>query len=720
MKNFNFLTKWCMREAEEVKISGLLRHTPNKSPLRFLTALCLLLTVSIGSAWGSNPTVTYTVTSTSTVSTSGIVPEGSSATFSQTYGTAKQATKGNSFTLTLSNLDVKKIVGFKFSMRSNSTEGSGNLSYKVDNGSEVFLVGSSSSDAIGFNSWGDNTTYGNSYRDVNWSVNLTPSSSLVIYIRCVTTNSIYVQSFTIEYEVDPHTVSFNTGSGNPSVSARTEVSGGDGITLPSKSDLTPAASSEGWELYGWATASYDETTTVPTSTLVGLAGATYYPTKNTTLYAIYKNGGTDIGTPILEEHFSGFVADDVPSASNSSTTVIGGGSVTYSCSSGTKIYADSYAGGSSPEIFVKASGSFAISGIPCGDDVATLTLSYKRNNKTLTPTVSKGYSIGSVTGSNPYTATITVGSDETFDLTFTAGGDNVRLDDIIITVASLSSDVWYNSNPCLGLGSISGSITFTKTTRTMTATWSKTSGDHETGYSVQLYDNNGSGAKGSAIGDPVVITGKETANRTHTFTGLTPNHEYFVGVTPTYSGDGNYCANGTEVTGNATTDAGYTVTYAKGTGATGTMTDSNSPYDAGATVTVLTNTFEKCGAVFNAWSAADASSNVIDVSGGSFTMPSSNVTITATWTNKQDEFLDYMHENSRATRSGSYTTPPALSNTTPGEACEGKHYKFMGWVEADYINEDGTLKNGFTLIPASQSGQCADGKTFYAIWAEEE
>ena len=720
MKKLNFLSKVCgLARASQYCDVGIDRRLTVGSPSvlhrlsQYIAVMFLLLVGGAGNVWGTNPTVTYTVTSTSAVTTSGIAPDNSSATFSQTYGTAKQATNGNSFTLTLSNFNVKKVVGFKFSMHSNASQGSGNLSYKVDNGSEVFLVGSSSSDAIGFNSWGDNTAYGNSYREVNWSVNLTPSSSLVIYIRCVTTNSIYIQSFTIEYELDPHTVSFNTGSGNPSVSARTEVSGGDGITLPSKSDLTPAASSEGWELYGWATASYAESTTVPTTTLVGLAGATYYPTKNTTLYAIYKNGGTDIGASVLEEHFSGFVADDVPSASNSSTTVIGGGSVTYTCTgSGTKIYNENTGGGTAPEILVKASGSFAISGIPHGDDVATLTLSYKRNNKTLTPTVSgTDYSIGSVTGSNPYTATITVGSDETFGLTFTAGGDNVRLDDIVITVASTKSDTWYNSNPCVGLGSISGSVTLTKTTRTMTATWAKTSGDHETGYSVQLYDNNGSGGQGSASGAPISITGKETANRTHTFTGLLPNHKYFVGVTPTYSGAGNYCEEGTEVTGNTTTDAGYTVTYAHGTGATGEMTDENSPYDAGATVTVLSNTFEKCGAVFNAWSAKDASEATVDVSGGSFTI-SSNVTITATWINKQ--------ENDRSTRSGSYTTPPALSNTMPGTACEGTHYKFMGWVEASYINEDGSLKDGYTLIPGSESGHCADTKTFYAIWAEEE
>ena len=223
MKKLNFLSKVCgLARASQYCDVGIDRRLTVGSPSvlhrlsQYIAVMFLLLVGGAGNVWGTNPTVTYTVTSTSAVTTSGIAPDNSSATFSQTYGTAKQATNGNSFTLTLSNFNVKKVVGFKFSMHSNASQGSGNLSYKVDNGSEVFLVGSSSSDAIGFNSWGDNTAYGNSYREVNWSVNLTPSSSLVIYIRCVTTNSIYIQSFTIEYELDPHTVSFNTGSGNPS------------------------------------------------------------------------------------------------------------------------------------------------------------------------------------------------------------------------------------------------------------------------------------------------------------------------------------------------------------------------------------------------------------------------------------------------------------------------------------------------------------------------
>lgn len=80
---------------------------------KLFASIIFLLFLGVNYAWGANPTVTYTVTSTSAVTTSGIAPENSSATFSQTYGTAKQATAGNSFTLTLSNFNVKKVVGFQ-------------------------------------------------------------------------------------------------------------------------------------------------------------------------------------------------------------------------------------------------------------------------------------------------------------------------------------------------------------------------------------------------------------------------------------------------------------------------------------------------------------------------------------------------------------------------------------------------------------------------------
>lgn len=491
------------------------------------------------------------------------------------------------------------------------------------------------------------------------------------------------------------TVTFYNAYGKSTPSAVTQSTGGGSVTIPSALPADDCAA-DGWEFAGWKAGSY-QTSDVPY--LNGLIPAgSYIPGGNENLYAVFRKAGGATSTSYTCETTTG-------TESFSANTAAGGFTITYA-----KGNSSSYYAGSAPWRFYKDGSQLIVSG---SNPITSLALVHSSTKyASFTSSV-----IGStVTMASSSGGTTTVTDINANSITLTSGGDD-RNDISSITVNYTAYT--YNSNPCVGLGSISGSVTLTKTVRTMTATWSKTSGDHETGYSVQLYDNNGSGAKGSAIGDPVSITGKETANRTYTFEGLTPNHQYFVGVTPIYSGDGNYCDEGTEVTGNATTDAGYTVTYAHGTGATGEMTDPNSPYDAGATVTVLSNTFEKCGAIFNVWSAEDASSNPVDVSSGSFTMPSSNVTITATWTNKQDEFLDYMHENSRSTRSGSYTTP-TLSNSSPGEACEGTHYKFMGWVEADYINEDGTLKDGFTLIPGSESGHCADKKTFYAIWAEEE
>ena len=287
----------------------------------------------------------------------------------------------------------------------------------------------------------------------------------------------------------------------------------------------------------------------------------------------------------------------------------------------------------------------------------------------------------------------------------------------------------YAAKSCDELGAVNGAVTLTKTAFTITASWPTTSGGHETGYSVQLYDNNGSGVKGSPIGSPISVTG--TTTRTCTIGAKTPvgnrltyNHEYFVGVTPTYSGAEDYCAMGTEVTASTTTNNAYEVNYNHGTGATGEMSDPNSPYEVGDNVELLENEFVNCGAIFNAWSAKDGSEADVTITNNAFTMPASTVTVKPTWTNKQDEFLDYMHEHNRATRSGTYTTPPALSPAAdPSAGCETNHSNFVGWVEAGFINEDGTLKIdavGFQIIPASESNHCADGKTFYAVWGETE
>ena len=164
----------------------------------------------------------YTVDNKDTVSGSGDTMTGASASYSQTYSTASQATSGNSMTLSITGLTKKvNISKLVLSMHSNASAGAGSISVKIDGGAESFIAGTSSSVGAGFNSFGDNTSYGSSYRDVTWSgLTYVAKQSIVIKIYCITTNSLYCQSFDIFFTEQDNTdvatafsVSPNTWSG---------------------------------------------------------------------------------------------------------------------------------------------------------------------------------------------------------------------------------------------------------------------------------------------------------------------------------------------------------------------------------------------------------------------------------------------------------------------------------------------------------------------------
>lgn len=143
--------------------------------------------------------VTYTVSSTSTVTTSGTAPDGSSATFKNTYNTKEQITKNKSQTYTLSGYAGKTIKKVVLSMKSNKDKGSGTFSLKAG---EQTLAAISS--ATNFNEWFDNPDYTTSYKDV--TVSLTNESyqiqtgENVVLVIAATANSLYCQSVTITYE----------------------------------------------------------------------------------------------------------------------------------------------------------------------------------------------------------------------------------------------------------------------------------------------------------------------------------------------------------------------------------------------------------------------------------------------------------------------------------------------------------------------------------------
>ena len=84
-----------------------------------------------------------------------------------------------------------------------------------------------------------------------------------------------------------------------------------------------------------------------------------------------------------------------------------------------------------------------------------------------------------------------------------------------------------------------------------------------------------------------------------------------------------------------------------------------------------------------------------------------------------DHFIDIMHDNVIAVQVGTYAMPNVSDASAGATYCDEKHYHFMGWVEDTYINDNGTLKDGYTLYPAGHAEHTAANKTFYAIWAKE-
>lgn len=263
---------------------------------------------------------------------------------------------------------------------------------------------------------------------------------------------------------DPITVTWKVGSGAASGSPTTEVKYNTAITaLPSTPADNALASCGTNKFMGWTAAGELKGTghSAPADLFTTVGGATAL-TENTTYRAVFASStsGAAAGTTIYSEDFSGYSADDQPNGSitnsHTGTTVYGGNTLTYSYSDGngtTKIFAANLAGGTSPELLIaKYSGYFQIAGIPTGN-ASVLTLTYKQNGQSITSSVSgTGYSGGKTSSSAGTTTTdITVGTAETFTLRLTgpSGNNNVRLDDILITVKTAGTTaVDYQTGCC--------------------------------------------------------------------------------------------------------------------------------------------------------------------------------------------------------------------------------------------------------------------------------
>jgi Domain of unknown function (DUF3244) len=144
--------------------------------------------------WGQ--TSTYTVTTTTAATQTGTIPLGAAHSYNQTFGTAKQITNANSATLTLTGYVGYRITSIVLEMRSNATAGAGTLS--VVAGSTTIA---SVTPTATFNTASWNGAYTTTYSNITKTpiaYDITTGQNVVITIAA-TTNSLYIQSYTINY-----------------------------------------------------------------------------------------------------------------------------------------------------------------------------------------------------------------------------------------------------------------------------------------------------------------------------------------------------------------------------------------------------------------------------------------------------------------------------------------------------------------------------------------
>ena len=144
--------------------------------------------------------VTYTITSKTEASvSSGAAPTGSSAAYTQTGNTQGKMQNGENTTLTLTGYDAKTIKAITLSMKSLTKAGAGNLSVTAG----VTTIASITGDPK-FNSVSWYGAWSTEYVDIpitlsNSTYEIGDDENVVITISG-TDNSLYIQSYTIEYE----------------------------------------------------------------------------------------------------------------------------------------------------------------------------------------------------------------------------------------------------------------------------------------------------------------------------------------------------------------------------------------------------------------------------------------------------------------------------------------------------------------------------------------
>lgn len=222
-------------------------------------------------------TATYTLNSTTTVKQSGTAPESSVATYERTSSTGQkgQMTAGNSTRLELRGWDDYIIKEVELQMRSNMKSGAGSLSVVVGMDTLWKIDNQPFSDDV----WAGN--YSTDWLSIAKSMNTLVEENECIEINIsATENSLYINSYTIYYAVPQcYTVTFHTGLDTCPVPL-IQSAPDEPIELPAWQDTA------NWYFWGWTEVEVLDNQLI---TPLLLAGDTYLPRKNMTLWSVYSN-----------------------------------------------------------------------------------------------------------------------------------------------------------------------------------------------------------------------------------------------------------------------------------------------------------------------------------------------------------------------------------------------------------------------------------------------
>ena len=154
---------------------------------------------------GTGGTVTYTVSSVTAVTTTGNVPQGSSASLSGTGSLNSgfiQCTNGKNHTLTLTGYEGYKITGVTIHVKSNSSKGTGSFSV-VAGSTTIASIAESAFSSTNWNGSWNTTGVDKTLTMTNDSYEIQSGENVTLTINCKSGssnyNSLYVKSYTITY-----------------------------------------------------------------------------------------------------------------------------------------------------------------------------------------------------------------------------------------------------------------------------------------------------------------------------------------------------------------------------------------------------------------------------------------------------------------------------------------------------------------------------------------